>query len=216
MSRGSVIARPALRDQVKDVLLERIARGDYAPGERLVETAIARELGVSQAPVREALRDLDQLGLVVHAPNRGCSVRQVSPRELREAFPVRAALEALASRLAAPRISDADLARLDALLEEMVAAARVADPLAQAHANARFHATIVAAAGNETLERQWSTLEPFARTYLTSVQADVDLEQLAERHRPIVAALRSRDGEIAARVMHDHLIEAAELVREEP
>jgi DNA-binding GntR family transcriptional regulator len=216
VTRGSVIARPALRDQVKDVLLERIARGDYGPGERLVETAIARELGISQAPVREALRDLDQLGLVVHEPNRGCSVRKVSPRELREAFPVRAALEALASRLAAPRIGDADLARLDALLEEMVAAARVADPLAQAHANARFHATIVAAAGNETLERQWSTLEPFARTYLTSVQADVDLEQLAERHRPIVAALRSRDGETAARVMHDHLIEAAELVREEP
>jgi DNA-binding GntR family transcriptional regulator len=216
VSRAAVIGRPALRDQVKDVLLERIVRGDYRPGARLVETAIARELGVSQAPVREALRDLDQLGIVVHEPNRGCSVRRVSPAELREAFPVRAALEALASRLAAPRISDEDLARLEALLEEMVVAARASDPLAQAHANARFHATIVAAAGNATLERQWSTLEPFARTYLTSVQADVDLEQLAERHRPIVAALRRRDGEAAARVMHDHLIEAAALVREEP
>ena len=137
---GGVISRPVLRDQVKDVLLERIARGDYRPGERLVETAIARELGVSQAPVREALRDLDQLGLVVHEPNRGCSVRRVSNSELREAFPVRAALEALASRLAAPRIGEADLARLDALLEEMLVAARSSDPLAQAHANARFHA----------------------------------------------------------------------------
>jgi DNA-binding GntR family transcriptional regulator len=212
---GGVISRPVLRDQVKDVLLERIARGDYRPGERLVETAIARELGVSQAPVREALRDLDQLGLVVHEPNRGCSVRRVSNSELREAFPVRAALEALASRLAAPRISEADLARLDALLEEMLVAARSSDPLAQVHANARFHATVVAAAGNATLERQWSLLEPFARTYLTSVQAHADLEILAERHRPIVAALRAGDGEVAARVMHDHLIEAAALIQEE-
>jgi DNA-binding GntR family transcriptional regulator len=204
-----------LRDQVKDVVLERIARGQYRPGERLVETAIARELGVSQAPVREALRDLDQLGLVVYEPNRGCSVRRVSPAELREAFPVRAALEALASRLAAPKITEAELAQLEALLEEMVVAARAADPLAQAHANARFHATIVAVAANATLERQWSLLEPFARTYLTSVQADADLEQLAERHRPIVAALRAGDGEVAARVMHDHLIAAAALIQEE-
>jgi DNA-binding GntR family transcriptional regulator len=211
----AVITRPMLRDQVKDVVLERIARGQYRPGERLVETAIARELGVSQAPVREALRDLDQLGLVVYEPNRGCSVRQVSPAELRDAFPVRAALEALASRLAAPKITEAELAQLDALLEEMVVAARASDPLAQAHANARFHATIVAVAANATLERQWSLLEPFARTYLTSVQADADLEQLAERHRPIVAALRAGDGEVAARVMHDHLIAAAALIQEE-
>jgi DNA-binding GntR family transcriptional regulator len=215
MSRGAMISRPVLRDQVKDVLLARIAHGDYRPGERLVETAIARELGVSQTPVREALRDLDQLGLVVHEPNRGCSVRRVSHEELRQAFPVRAALEALAARLAAPLITAAELARLDALLDEMTAAARAADPLAQAHANARFHATIVAAAANETLERQWSLLEPFARTYLTSVQADADLEELAERHRPIVAALRTHDGEIASRVMHDHLIEAAALIQEE-
>ena len=210
-----MITRPGLRDLVKDALLERFARGDYQPGQRLVETAIARELGVSQAPVREALRDLEQLGLVVHEPNRGCSVRRVSNGELREAFPVRAALEALAARLAAPQITADELARLDALLEEMVLAARTSDPLAQAHANARFHATIVAAAGNATLERQWSLLEPFARTYLTSVQAHADLEELAERHRPIVAALRTGDGETAARVMHDHLIEAAALIQEE-
>ena len=214
MSRA-VISRPMLRDQVKDVVLERIARGQYRPGERLVETAIARELGVSQAPVREALRDLDQLGLVVYEPNRGCSVRRVSPAELRDAFPVRAALEALASRLAAPKITEAELARLEALLEEMIVAARAADPLAQAHANARFHATIVEVAANATLERQWSLLEPFARTYLTSVQADADLEQLAERHRPIVAALRAGDGDVAARVMHDHLIAAAAFIQEE-
>ena len=98
-----MIERPVLRDRVKDVLLERIVSGGYPPGARLVETRIAQELGTSQAPVREALRDLEQLGLVVHEAYRGCSVRAVSAAELLEAFPVRAALEALAARLAGSR-----------------------------------------------------------------------------------------------------------------
>jgi len=113
----------SLRDSVRDLLLERVLAGEYPPGARLVETRIARELGISQAPLREALRDLEQLGLVVHEAYRGCSVRAVSAAELLEAFPVRAALEALAARLAAPRIDDADLDRLDALVEDMAAAA---------------------------------------------------------------------------------------------
>ena len=210
-----LVSRPALRDQVKDLLLERLARGEYAPGDRLVETAIARELGVSQAPVREALRDLEQLGLVVHEPHRGCSVRKVSTAELREAFPVRAALEAVAARLAARAITPAELAELEHQLEQMLEAARAGDPLAQAHANARFHGTIVRAASNATLERLWSLLEPFARTYLTSVQPDANLEELAERHRPILDALRAGDPAAAAQVMHDHLIQAADLLSEE-
>jgi DNA-binding GntR family transcriptional regulator len=207
-----VIERPVLRDRVKDVLLERIASGAYPPGARLVETRIAQELGTSQAPVREALRDLEQLGLVVHEAYRGCSVRAVSAAELLEAFPVRAALEALAARLAAPRIAEADLDRLDALLEEMAAAARAGDALAQSHANAAFHGTIVAAAGNATLVRQWSLLEPFARTYLTVQRARLDLAALADRHRPVVAALRARDGEAAATAMQTHLEEAQRLL----
>ncbi len=93
--------RSNLREQIKDVILQRIVEGSYEPGSRLVETRIAQELGVSQAPVREALRDLEQVGCVVHEPYRGCSVRAFSAEELMDAFPVRAALEALAARLAA-------------------------------------------------------------------------------------------------------------------
>ena len=103
--------RSNLREQIQDVLLQRIVEGTYRPGERIVETRIAQELGVSQGPVREALRDLEQLGCVVHEPGRGCSVRAFSAEELLEAFPVRAALEALAARLAAERITRARAGR---------------------------------------------------------------------------------------------------------
>jgi DNA-binding GntR family transcriptional regulator len=177
-----------------------------------VETRIAQELGVSQAPVREALRDLEQLGCVVHEPFRGCSVRALSAEDLLEAFPVRAALESLACRLAVERISERELGQLDALVEEMRAAHDRGDPHGQSQADTRFHATIVRAARNTTLERQWSLLEPFLRTYI-SVARGADPRSLPERHVPILDALRARDGEAAAAAMHQHLMDAAELLR---
>jgi DNA-binding GntR family transcriptional regulator len=205
--------RANLREQIKDVILQRIVSGAYPPGARLVETRIAQELGVSQAPVREALRDLEQLGCIVHEPFRGCSVKAFSADELLEAFPVRAALEALAARLAAEQISEDELLRLAELLETVRAAARRGDDHEQSQANASFHATIVRAARNATLERQWSFLEPFSRTYITVSRPGLDLLALSERHVPILDALRARDPDAAADAMHRHLMDAADLLR---
>jgi DNA-binding GntR family transcriptional regulator len=98
-----LVSRPTLRDQIKDALLQRILQGTYAPGERIVEIRVAREFGVSQAPVREALRELEILRLIESEPFRGARVRGVRPEEIAETYPVRAALEAgngmLAGRL---------------------------------------------------------------------------------------------------------------------
>jgi DNA-binding GntR family transcriptional regulator len=207
--------RPNLREQIKDVILQRIVSHEYPPGARLVETRIAQELGVSQAPVREALRDLEQLGCIVHEPFRGCSVRAFSAEELLEAFPVRAALEALAARLAAEHLGEPELAELERLLERMRVAARRGDAHDQSQANASFHATIVRAARNGTLERQWRMLEPFSRTYLTVSRPGIDLIALSDRHVPILDALRRHDPDAAAAAMHDHLMGAAELLRGE-
>jgi DNA-binding GntR family transcriptional regulator len=209
-------ARANLREQIKDVLLQRIVEGSYPPGSRIVETRVAQELGVSQGPVREALRDLEQLGCVVHEPYRGCSVRAFSVDELLDAFPVRAALEALAARLAAERISDAELDALDELLDRMRLAARRGDAHDQSQANASFHATIVRAARNSTLERQWRMLEPFSRTYLTVSRPGIDLLHLSERHVPILDALRRHEPDAAAEAMHDHLMGAAALLKGDP
>jgi DNA-binding GntR family transcriptional regulator len=207
--------RSSLREQIKDVILQRIVEGSLQPGSRIVETRIAQELGVSQGPVREALRDLEQLGCVVHEPNRGCSVRDFSLEELLEAFPVRAALEALAARLAAERITKAELAELEQLLERMTKAARRGDAHDQSQANASFHATIVRAARNPTLERQWQMLEPYSRTYLTVSRPGIDLVFLSDRHVPILDALRGRDAAAAAQAMHEHLMGAADLLMED-
>jgi DNA-binding GntR family transcriptional regulator len=211
----ATLERKVLRSQAKEVILERILSGHYEPGERLVETQIARELGVSQGSIREALRELESVGIVEYAAFRGSRVVQPSREELLQAFPVRAALEALAAAEVAGRLSDSQLEQLDGLIREMEEAAEAADPHAQSRANARFHAQIVHAAGNPTLERQWQLLEPFARTYLTVAHADVDLMMLAQRHRPLLELLRAGDGEGAAAAMHDHLTEAAGWLRED-
>jgi DNA-binding GntR family transcriptional regulator len=126
---------------------------------------------------------------------------------------VRAALEALAARLAAERITEGELLQLAELLDTRRAAAAHGDAHGQSQANASFHATVVRAARNATLERQWSFLEPFSRTYISVSQPGLDLRTLSERHVPILDALRVRDADAAAAAMHRHLIEAAELLR---
>jgi DNA-binding GntR family transcriptional regulator len=211
---SSPVLRNVLRSQVKDVLMERIIEGRYKPGARLVETQIARELGVSQAPVREALRDLESVGMVESFAFRGARVRKPTREELLEAFPVRAALESLAAGEAARRITDDQLEQLEELIVEMETAAKHGNAHEQAIANAQFHALIIQAAENSTLERLWAFLEPSARTYLTAARAGVDLTQLAVRHRKILTPLRRRDSAGAAAAMRDHLLEASRWLQE--
>lgn len=212
--QASPVLRNVLRSQVKDVLMERIIEGRYKPGARLVETQIARELGVSQAPVREALRDLESVGMVESFAFRGARVRKPTREELIEAFPVRAVLESLAASEAARRITDDQLEQLEQLIVDMESAAKHGNAHEQAAANAEFHALIVEAAHNSTLERLWVFLEPWARTYLTAARSGVDLNELAVRHKKILKPLRERDSEAAAAAMREHLLEAGRWLRE--
>ena len=192
--RASALNKALLRDQIKDRILERIVTGAYAPGQRLVETQIARELECSQAPVREALRDLEQLGCVaLRAESRLLGARVLgggAARGLPGAGRARGAGRRAGGRRASARRSSAEL---DALFAEMCDGAERGNDHDQARANMAFHGCIVQAARNRTLQRQWTLLEPFARTYLTIAKSHVDRRALAERHRPILEALRARD-----------------------
>src|SRR3981081_2451928 len=132
------VRRTVLREEVKNVLLERILSGHYAPGERLVETRIAQELGVSQAPVREALRDLESVRFVETVPFRGARVRAISDAELIEVYPIRGALEEVAAREAAKRLQG----DVSALEEELQAMARARDLREQVEHDVRFHQLI--------------------------------------------------------------------------
>jgi DNA-binding GntR family transcriptional regulator len=209
---GAPLARNVLSAQVKDRILRWIVEGELEPGARIIETRIARDLGISQAPVREALRDLSSLGLIEMDPFRGARVRQPHPEELVEALEVRGELEALAARQAARSMRPEDLAEMRELLDQMRTCAARGDAHSQAQYNSEFHNCVIAASGNRTLQRVWGMLEPFARTYLTAAMPGADLNWLAERHVAILEALESGDGERAAEVMRQHAVEAERTV----
>jgi DNA-binding GntR family transcriptional regulator len=215
MAEGDVISRPVLADQVKDRLLQDILAGRYPPEARIVETSLARELGVSQAPVREALRGLEALGLVEILPFRGARIRRPSISELLEAYAVRFELEALGARLGVPRMTNADLADLETLGEEMQRAAAAGDRHEVAVADAAFHARILHLAGNATLERVWRSLEPFSRTYITLVAPGADAHWTADLHITILAALRARDPERVVAALRGHFDEVSTRLAEE-
>jgi DNA-binding GntR family transcriptional regulator len=209
---SSSVTRVVLREQVKELILERILNGAYKPGERLVETRIASELGTSQAPVREALRDLELLRFVESEPFRGARVRDVSQEELIEIYPVRAAIEEVAAREAATRL-DGEVADLEAELEAMHRAADAKDLHAQVEHDVAFHRLIVEAAGNQILLETWRSLRVEARTLLTALRTGLDGHDIAERHRPVLEALRARDPELAGATLRRHVEQFGELLK---
>ena len=208
MAPESAISRGVLSHAVKDRLLERIVGGTYPPGSRIVETRVARELGTSQAPVREALRDLEALGVVEISPFRGARVRRPALEELLEAYAVRAELEAMAVRLAVKRLVPEDLTAMAGRLQEMRRCAEAGDTTGEAAADAAFHATFVDRAGNATLRRLWGQLEPYSRTYINMATPGGDAREMAELHAPILDAFRSGDAAAAEVVIRRHFITA--------
>jgi DNA-binding GntR family transcriptional regulator len=208
----SAVARVVLREQVKQRILERILDGSYEPGERLVETRIAQELGTSQAPVREALRELELLRFVESEPFRGARVRAVSAAELAEIYPVRAAVEEVAAREAAVRLGG-DVSALEAELDAIHRAADAGDPHAQAEHDTRFHRLIVEASGNTILLGVWNSLSIETRTVITALLTGIDGHELAELHRPVLDALRAGDAEAAGAALRRHVEHFGELLK---
>ena len=209
MAEETGVARSVLAEQVKDRLLQDILSGVYPPHSRIVETRVARDLGTSQAPVREALRGLEALGVVEITPFRGARVRRPTAHELLEAYEVRAELESLGARLAVPRLTDELLDQLLALGDAMQVAAARGDRHAVAIADAAFHGRIVAISGNRTLEGVWRSLEPFSRTYITLVVPGADAAWTAGLHAPIIDALKQRDPELVVAALRRHFVEAS-------
>ncbi|MFH1329240.1 MAG: GntR family transcriptional regulator [Actinomycetota bacterium] len=210
--KQSAVRRHMLGDQVKDDLLARVLAGEFAPGERIVETRVARELGISQGPVREALRELATLGLVDLEPYRGARVRRPATEEIHEAMRVRGELEALAATEASPRMTAAHLAELRGLVSAMDELAAAGELEAYVRRNTEFHRTVVRASGNRTLERLWELLEPFARTYMTAAASGLNPGRAHRSHQHIVKALASGDPAAAANAMREHSREAQALV----
>lgn len=195
---GDLVRSEPLSSSIKRILLDRIVKGDLVPGERIVESRLAKELNISQSPVREALRDLAAMGMVDIESRRGARVRRPTAKELRDVSEVRSEIDALAARLAADRLDDDTIDELRSAHKHMTACLADHDYVGMTESDAEFHRIIARASGNEAVERVFGQLEPFARTFITLTSPNVELEGIIHQHGGILDALIARDPRLAA------------------
>ncbi|WP_219845121.1 GntR family transcriptional regulator [Leucobacter massiliensis] len=183
------------RDVVADRLREAITSGQLLPGQKLTEVALAEQLGTSRAPVREALRQLEQEGLVVSYPYRGTEVLGVSQEEIEHVLvPIRISLEQYAFRKAAERLDADSVAELESFIAMMAAAAAAGDDSALADADVRFHDAVVSLSGQPHCLQIWRSIQPRVRAYFRRDAGHyADASVVAEQHRRLLAALRAGD-----------------------
>ena len=199
------LPRTCMRDHIRDVVVSRIQDGTYAPGDRLKELELAGEFNVSQAPVREALRELESLGLVQSERYRGTYVRAISQSETREAYQLRAAMEETAAQLAVP-VSPDNLALLQADVHALVKAAKAKDLETFAKHNLIFHRRIISLSGNGVMLRVWDSLgwEVRALTIIREVQGDSRFDAAVNEHQTVLDLLKAGDGPAAGRLLRHH------------
>ena len=198
----------SLRDRAYDDIREAILTGALRPGERIKERDVAAQMGISTTPVKEALRRLEQDGLVVSQPRRGAVVGPLVLTPPAEILQIRADLEGYAARLAAEKMPATQKALLVDELEALDALVVTStdDRDVVAEATNSFHHSIRQGADNVFLERFLDTLAPFDRTIrIKSSRDPVEWSVDREEHRAIVAAIVAGDGETAERVMHEHI-----------
>jgi DNA-binding GntR family transcriptional regulator len=202
-----------LSEEVYDVLRSAIVGGDLLPGSRIVEADVARQMAISRSPVREAVRKLEQEGLVEYVPRRGTIVVGLSREDVADAYQLRAHLEAYGARLAATRASDASLTQLLDLIERMRECAAAQDLDGLVAVDVEFHQQMCRASGSRRLLRAWHTLNPAQWTMISGLRlSELSLEQIAERHWPILAALESRNPDTAESIIRAHILELGERV----
>jgi DNA-binding GntR family transcriptional regulator len=195
------------RHQIVSTLRRAIVAGDLQPGHRLVETELAEQLGTSRAPVREALRQLEQEGLVVSRPYRATEVLGVTQEEIEEVLvPLRVTLERFAFRKARPHLTPEDFAELEHLVEAMRVAGISRDVDALADADVRFHELVVTRAGQPHCEQLWRTIEPRVRAHFRrDAPAHRDPAAVADQHQRLLDALRAGDDAELGEAVERHI-----------
>lgn len=208
------IQMPDLVAVVETQLRTAILNGRIAPGERIVEAEVARQMGISRAPVREAARRLESAGLLVARRGHGFAVREFTARQVEDLYQVRIELELMACRLVCQQASDEALVQLEPEVDAMVARAVSLSRAERVALDLGFHKRLVALSGNEYLQRLYQQLSHEVQLFLALTEDTYgDIASLADTHRPIARALAARDADAACAALRYHLDVALEHVR---
>ncbi|KAF2957224.1 hypothetical protein AS159_09335 [Thermotoga sp. Ku-13t] len=200
------IKRASLKEEVLNKIKEFIMKGRFAPGQRIVIDALAKELGVSVTPVREALHHLAAEGLVSIEPRKGFTVRKWEIKEIEDLLYLRMYLEKLAVRLFIEKASEQDINDLAAIIERMNRAVEASDLEGLTMLNSQFHRKILQCSGNQELLKIMESLSAkLHRVRILSLSYPGRMEQSRIEHRIIFEAIKARDIPMAEKAMEEHI-----------
>jgi DNA-binding GntR family transcriptional regulator len=205
----TALSQELLSDKVYDIVRSSILDGSRPPGSRIVESELARSLGVSQAPVRDAIKQLGHEGLVTSLPRRGSYVTELSEDEFHVGQRLRAVIEQVGAELVT-RAEAVDTRELRSIAEEMILAAEREDRARFRALDLAFHKSAVDLAGSPTLTRAWMNIEPnlLSQHVVANPEFTGDWNEIARRHVVLVDLLDGDDPEASAAAFFRHAIGA--------
>lgn len=200
----SILVKKVLSEQIKEQLIDDILSKKYLAGDKLVESTIAKRFGVSQAPVREAMKGLIEMGLITIEPYKGTTVRSMSKDDLWEMLGVRASLESMAAGIAAEKITPEEIVELERLAENMIKAAEAGNVKEREAINVELHNTILRISGHKLIMRLSNSLRFANWSQASGTYTTMDSIKLAKRHKEVIDFIKAHDSEGAAKAMREH------------
>lgn len=202
-----------LRDQVVDILRDALLNGELKPGQVLIETELAAQLGVSRAPIREALQRLNSEGLLDIVPYHGTTVRKLTRRDVEELYSLRSTLETFALRRLHEHNNPDDIATLHGIFQEMFDAATAGDIKGVNAIDRRFHDTIIELSRHELLKIMWNMVSLRVRQVMALRNRHFqDLKDIARNHLPIIEAVEANDIEKGVELLAQHIAQTGDLI----
>lgn len=201
------LERKVLRYEIKKILTEAILNGDIGPGDRIIETRIAKDLQVSQAPVREAIRELEQMGLVETQPYKGAFVKVIKEKELFETCKLRMLIESFAAEIVAEKVNSHILDKLAELIERMKQFAETNRRSEFLEVDISFHELIVKFTDNSLLHKIWSMVNMAQLPYAAFSGTEMSFSLIIKQHESIYGAFVEKNPQLAANAVKEHIEE---------
>ena len=210
------IKNMSIREQSLDTLREAILSGELKPGQALTEMDLSRQLGVSRAPIREALRILNSEGLVETIPYHGTTVRRLTRADIEELYGMRILLETYAMERALHLGEAAEFAHLRAIVNAMVRAGESGDFRAVNALDRDFHDALIEMSRHSLMAAMWQMVAMKVRQVMALVnRRNSDLTQIALHHLPLLDAMEARDVARAGEYLRAHIASAGDLIAED-
>ncbi|MDD3801809.1 MAG: GntR family transcriptional regulator [Desulfuromonas thiophila] len=198
MKNKSIERHQTLREKILESIRDAILRGSLRAGERVSEPELAERYGISRTPIREAFRQLESEGYLTVVPRKGAVVTALSERDVEEFYSIKSILEGYAANLAAQRLSDKDIEKLETINNRLAKLASAGDVKTFFRVHNEFHEHFIRASGNSRLlELIQQLLKKFDRLRIASLSLPGRMEISVQEHRKIIDAFRQRDSETA-------------------